>query len=151
MVFIWRIQGLVLSKYLESFHRATLLSPVQPTSKTKPPPAFASGGFFVWWPGTESNHRHADFQSAALPTELPGLGKSKIIAPPERGIGGRSSGRWPLAAREVHAQLLELAVEVRALQAGLVGHTGHGALLFDQVVFKIGFFKAIAHLAQGAF
>src|SRR5688500_5794572 len=24
------------------------------------------------WPGTESNRRHADFQSAALPTELPG-------------------------------------------------------------------------------
>src|SRR5919108_4079658 len=26
-----------------------------------------------WCPGAESNHRHADFQSAALPTELPGL------------------------------------------------------------------------------
>src|ERR1700681_3703027 len=25
-----------------------------------------------WWPGVELNHRHADFQSAALPTELPG-------------------------------------------------------------------------------
>ncbi len=25
-----------------------------------------------WCPGTESNRRHADFQSAALPTELPG-------------------------------------------------------------------------------
>src|SRR5204862_896689 len=32
-----------------------------------------------WWcPGTELNCRHADFQSAALPTELPG-----------RAIGGR--------------------------------------------------------------
>ena len=27
-----------------------------------------------WWPGAESNCRHADFQSAALPTELPGQG-----------------------------------------------------------------------------
>ncbi len=27
----------------------------------------------VWmWPGTESNRRHEDFQSSALPTELPG-------------------------------------------------------------------------------
>ena len=25
-----------------------------------------------WWPGRELNPRHADFQSAALPTELPG-------------------------------------------------------------------------------
>ena len=26
----------------------------------------------LWWPGRELNPRHADFQSAALPTELPG-------------------------------------------------------------------------------
>ena len=27
---------------------------------------------FLWCPEAESNHRHADFQSAALPTELSG-------------------------------------------------------------------------------
>ena len=27
----------------------------------------------VWWPRPESNQRHTDFQSAALPTELLGL------------------------------------------------------------------------------
>ena len=25
----------------------------------------------IWWLGTESNRRHKDFQSSALPTELP--------------------------------------------------------------------------------
>ena len=26
----------------------------------------------IWWPEVESNHRHGDFQSPALPTELSG-------------------------------------------------------------------------------
>ena len=29
----------------------------------------------LWWAGTESNRRHKDFQSFALPTELPALSK----------------------------------------------------------------------------
>src|SRR5580698_10099109 len=33
-----------------------------------------------WWPGRELNPRHADFQSAALPTELPGrIPRSRVL------------------------------------------------------------------------
>ena len=41
-----------------------------------------------WCPGTESNRRHCDFQSHALPTELPGHGV----------FGGASAG-WRRAYR----------------------------------------------------
>src|ERR1700744_619337 len=37
-----------------------------------------------WCPGAESNHRHCDFQSHALPTELPGRateGRKKASEP----------------------------------------------------------------------
>jgi hypothetical protein len=42
------------------------------------------GGREKWCPGTESNRRHRDFQSRALPTELPGLsrqGRPPVQAP----------------------------------------------------------------------
>ncbi len=37
-----------------------------------------------WWPGAGSNHRHTDFQSAALPTELPGHLKREYSKEPKR-------------------------------------------------------------------
>ena len=44
-----------------------------------------------WWPGRESNPRHRDFQSLALPTELPGhctCGKTEVR-------GGMIRGQTP--------------------------------------------------------
>jgi hypothetical protein len=62
--------------------------------KAKRPITFSGDGASkFWWPGTESNHRHADFQSAALPTELPGQQRRKYssFAAPYRadGVTGR--------------------------------------------------------------
>lgn len=48
--------------------------PCRQNAGTKKPGTMT--GFFLaterWCPGADSNHRHADFQSTALPTELPG-------------------------------------------------------------------------------
>ena len=59
-----------------------------------------------WWPGTESNCRHYDFQSYALPTELPGhvdgektCGKFPTIP----------SWTHPLPSADHGAQSIELA------------------------------------------
>ena len=58
--------------------------PDETVSNKKPRRGRGFGGFqrlrrilrnVIWWPGTESNRRHGDFQSPALPTELPGQGR----------------------------------------------------------------------------
>ncbi len=61
-----------------------------------------------WWPGTESNRRHEDFQSSALPTELPGHDDASCVA--SRILDVRSGvrvkhGRWMNAMRTCDALL----------------------------------------------
>src|SRR5687767_8987838 len=61
---------------------------------------------YTEWPGAESNCRHADFQSAALPTELPGRNESGNLAgtrdqtQPET---SRTMGTYEMLATTVNA------------------------------------------------
>ena len=54
---------------------------------------------YTWWTGTESNHRRADFQPAALPAELPvHLQKKAPVELNQPGLSsGMSSGRFDVA------------------------------------------------------
>ena len=46
---------------------------MKPKEKGSATVLIVTNPYLIWWPGAESNHRHKDFQSSALPTELPGL------------------------------------------------------------------------------
>src|ERR1700728_2525046 len=79
-----------------------------------------------WCPGAESNHRHCDFQSHALPTELPGRlpasrrSGSRLIgglaapcpgrAPSNFGRGGEPSEGAPIAPRGLQYSAVETAM-----------------------------------------
>ena len=67
----------------------------------------------LWCPGTELNRRHADFQSAALPTELPGLEE----------IAGRTEKMVAKEGRKVKAERGE-GVEVCRLEKRSRGRSG---------------------------
>src|SRR4029450_10992713 len=52
------------------------------------------------------------------------------------------------AARKADVQLLQLAIQVRAFEAGLVGHTAHVALLATEELLEVDPFERFARLAQ---
>lgn len=118
-----------------------------------------------WCPGTGSNRRHCDFQSHALPTELPGHravphrlqgGLSRLIARP---------AIWSAAYRQAWAGLSiakSPARHCRSIIFGIgpvSGRAGH-AIAFAQPVQQVAIFAGLAAkrreigacwlLAQGA-
>ena len=52
------------------------------------------GDFTEWCPEAESNHRHKDFQSFALPTELSGHHSFRIRYREGTPFVNRALGRW---------------------------------------------------------
>src|SRR5262249_57236519 len=54
--------------------RSAFGSTLNASSATGPKEPATEASQLKWWPRAELNHRHTDFQSAALPTELLGLG-----------------------------------------------------------------------------
>src|SRR6266571_5115046 len=81
-----------------------------------------------WCPGAESNHRHRDFQSRALPTELPGLA---LILLANFGAPARSPG----ASLPRGAHLIGEVVPI--LGKGRI-HKGSGAQLQQDMSARIG-------------
>src|SRR5690349_99145 len=53
-------------------------------------------------------------------------------------------------SRKIHPQLFEFSIKVRAFKPGLLGHTGHGAVLHRQVELEVGLLETIARIAQRA-
>ncbi len=59
-----------MAELCEEFDAYQILSVIGDKRYKKRPNNIALLGLLIWWLEAESNCRHADFQSAALPTEL---------------------------------------------------------------------------------
>src|SRR5690606_34288037 len=78
-----------------------------------------------WWLGTESNRRHEDFQSSALPTELP----SRVVMPHPAAIRKpRAARRWmghaPSGVRSGNRPIIKKMAELTGFEPAISCVTG---------------------------
>ena len=73
-----------------------------------------------WCPGAESNHRHRDFQSLALPTELPGQNWRSGRDSNPRPLAWQASvlTNWTTGPKNIMVDLLGLEPRTNRLWAG---------------------------------
>ena len=91
----------------------------------------------------------APYDNCVLVMPVPNNVKTGLTAVRLGRIGDRASAGDVLAlARGPDAELLQLAVEVRALEADAVGHARHVALLAADVVQEVLLLELLARVAQ---
>src|SRR5438034_1820679 len=90
----------------------------------------------------------APMTSGAMRSLPATAGAIAVVTCDEGPVGRRSDRAVVAASRKSNVELLELAVEVRAFEAGLFGHLAHVRLLAAQKLLEIDALECLARLAE---
>src|SRR5437763_16998694 len=90
----------------------------------------------------------APMTSGAMRSLLATAGAIAVVTCDEGPVGRRSGRAVVAASRKSNVELLELAVEVRAFEAGLFGHLAHVRLLAAQKLLEVDALERLARLPE---
>src|SRR5437763_4475241 len=93
----------------------------------------------------------APMTSGAMRSLLATAGAIAVVTCDEGPVARRSDRAVVAASRKSNVELLELAVEVRAFEAGLFGHLAHVRLLAAQKLLEIDALERLARFTQRHF